>query len=85
MVRTRLGAGTAMSPFFRFNPLLTTPDKAVDTLVWLASAPANEIQPGGYYVKRKLKTPAAHATDPQVAARLWDASLAAVGLSWAPP
>jgi NAD(P)-dependent dehydrogenase (short-subunit alcohol dehydrogenase family) len=85
VVRTRLGAGTAMSPFFRWNPLLTTPEKAVDTMTWLASAPANEIQPGGYYVKRKLKTPAAHAADPQTAARLWDASMVATGLSWSQP
>jgi daunorubicin C-13 ketoreductase len=84
-VRTRFGSGTAMSPFFKWNPLLTTPPKGADTLVWLASAPDGEVQPGGYYVKRKLKQPAAHAADPQVAARLWDASLAAVGLAWAPP
>lgn len=85
VVRTRLGAGTAMSPFFRFNPLLTTPEKAADTLVWLATAGPGEVRPGGYYVKRKLKTPASHAADPQVAARLWDASLVATGLSWSQP
>jgi len=85
VVRTRLGAGTPMSPFFKWNPLIATPEKGADTLVWLASAPATDIQPGGYYVKRKAKNPASHAADPQLAARLWDASLGAVGLAWAPP
>jgi NAD(P)-dependent dehydrogenase (short-subunit alcohol dehydrogenase family) len=85
VVRTRFGSGTAMSPFFKWNPLLTTPEKGADTLVWLASAPPAEVRAGGYYVKRKLKQPASHAADPQVAARLWDASMAAVGLAWAPP
>jgi hypothetical protein len=74
-----------MSPFFKWNPLLTTPEKAAETMVWMACAPPNDVRPGGYYVKRTLKTPAAHAADPQLAARLWDASLGAVGLAWAPP
>lgn len=82
VVRTRFAAGTVMSPFFRLNPLLATPEKGADTMLWLATAPADEVRPGGYYVKRRPQTPAAHAADAQVAARLWDASLAAVGLSW---
>jgi NAD(P)-dependent dehydrogenase (short-subunit alcohol dehydrogenase family) len=81
-VRTRLGSGTAVAAYSRLNPLATTPEKAADTLVWLATAQPNELRPGGYYVKRTLKEPAAHAADPRAAAQLWDASLAAVGLGW---
>jgi hypothetical protein len=66
----------------RHNPLLTTPEKAASDLVWLATAPRTELRGGGYYVKRKLRQPAAHAADPRVAADLWNASLKAVGLSW---
>lgn len=83
VVRSRFSAGTAMRPLFWINPFLISPAKGADTLVWLASAEPNELRPGGFYVKRTLKTPAAHATDPQTAARLWDASLAAVGIGWA--
>jgi NAD(P)-dependent dehydrogenase (short-subunit alcohol dehydrogenase family) len=82
-VRTRLGSGTPAAAFFRYNPLLVTPEKGADTLIWLATARRAELRPGGYYVKRRLREPALHAGDPRVAAQLWDASLTAVGLSWA--
>jgi NAD(P)-dependent dehydrogenase (short-subunit alcohol dehydrogenase family) len=79
-VRTRFGAGTPIAPIMRFNPLFTTADKAADGLVWTATAA--DVQPGGYYVKRRLRQPSSHANDPHLAHRLWEASLAAVGLSW---
>lgn len=82
VVRSRFSSGTAMRPLFAFNPFLISTEKGADTLVWLASAQPNELRPGAFYVKRKEKTPSPHATDPQVAARLWDASLAAVGIGW---
>lgn len=82
VVRTRFGSGTPLGPFFRFNPLFTSAEKASETLVWLSSAPANEIQRGAYHAKCEPRRPAAHAADPGTAARLWDASLSAVGLSW---
>jgi len=81
-VRSRLASGTPIAAFFKLNPLLTTPEKGADTLVWLASARRAELRPGAYYVKRKPREPELHAGDPRVAAQLWDASLAAVGLSW---
>lgn len=82
VVRSRFSSGTAMRVLFVINPFLISPAKGADTLVYLASAPPNELQRGGFYVKRRLKEPAAHAKDPQVAARLWDASFGAVGLGW---
>jgi daunorubicin C-13 ketoreductase len=81
VVRTRFGvpAGSVVATFFKLYPFLNTPDQGADTLGWLASAPAAELTPGGYYIKRKLKSPVPSATDPALATRLWDASLAAVG------
>jgi daunorubicin C-13 ketoreductase len=85
VVRSRFSSGTMMRPLFAINPFLISPAKGADTLVWLASAQPNEVRPGAFYVKRKEKAPASHAADPQLAARLWDASLAAVGIGWQNP
>jgi NAD(P)-dependent dehydrogenase (short-subunit alcohol dehydrogenase family) len=85
VVRSRFSSGTMIGPLFKLNPFLISPEKGADTMVWLAGAPPNEIRPGAFYVKRKESAPAAHAADPQVAARLWDASLAAVGIGWQTP
>lgn len=83
VVRSNFAAGTLARPFFRFMPFLVTPEKGADTMTWLASAPPPKLLSGGYYIKRELRAPAGSATDAALAARLWDASLAAVGLSWA--
>ena len=80
VVRTRFAHGTAATVFFKLMPMLTTPAGGADTLVWLATAPAGELVPGGYYHRRRLGTPSAHAADPVLAARLWEASAKAVGL-----
>jgi NAD(P)-dependent dehydrogenase (short-subunit alcohol dehydrogenase family) len=81
VVRSRFGADSpVMAAFYKMAPFLTTPENGADTLVWLATAPAAEITQGGYYAKRQLRRPAAKAADPQLAARLWEASAKAVGL-----
>ncbi|MBX6357481.1 MAG: SDR family NAD(P)-dependent oxidoreductase [Micromonosporaceae bacterium] len=81
VVRTRFGSGNPVYSFFyRIAPLLRTPEEGADTLVWLATAPAEEITNGGYYYRRRLRTPARNAVDRRLAADLWEASLAAVGL-----
>jgi daunorubicin C-13 ketoreductase len=79
VVRTGFGAGTIATLFFRTAPFLTTPVQGADTLVWLATVPAQQLTPGAYYYRRRRRKPAAYATNPALAARLWDASLAAVG------
>ncbi|MET7419402.1 SDR family NAD(P)-dependent oxidoreductase [Dactylosporangium sp. NPDC005555] len=79
VVRTNFGEGPVRL-VYRFAPFLTTPQKAGALLVWLATVPAAELTNGGYYVGHKLTRPAPHAADPAAAARLWDASAAAVGL-----
>jgi len=85
VVRSRFSSGTPVGLLFKLNPFLISTEKGADTLVWLASAQPNEIRPGAFYVKRKERAPSPHAADPQVAARLWDASLAAVGIGWQNP
>jgi NAD(P)-dependent dehydrogenase (short-subunit alcohol dehydrogenase family) len=80
VVRSNFGEGRAMRLFYRFAPGLVTPEKAGELLVWLATAPAEQLTDGGYYVGRQVTAPAAHASDPAAAARLWDASVPAVGL-----
>jgi daunorubicin C-13 ketoreductase len=81
VVRSRFGADNPLlAAFYRFAPFLTTPEAGADTLVWLATAPALQVTQGGYYIKRRLRRPAAKAADPVLAARLWEASAKAVGL-----
>jgi len=80
VVRTNFGDGAGVRLFYRFAPFLVTPEKAGALLVWLASAPAGELTDGGYYVGHKRTDPAAHASDPAAAAKLWDASATAVGV-----
>ncbi|MEU4426403.1 SDR family NAD(P)-dependent oxidoreductase [Actinoplanes sp. NPDC024001] len=79
VVRTNFGAGRLTRFFYRFAPFLVTPEKAGELLVWLATAPAAELVNGGYYVGREPARPAPHARDPQLAARLWEASAKAAG------
>ena len=52
---------------------------AADTLVWLATAD-EALVPGGYFAFRTPFVATPRATDPDRAARLWRASLVAVGL-----
>jgi NAD(P)-dependent dehydrogenase (short-subunit alcohol dehydrogenase family) len=82
VVRSRYGHDTPLiAAYYRWAPGLRTPQKGADTLVWLATAPAADLVNGGYYVDRRLRRPAARSADPQLARLLWEASLAAVGLS----
>ena len=80
VVRSNFGSGPVVKAFYRFTPLLTTPEKAGDLLVWLATAPADRLRQGGYYEGRTRKEPARPAADPALAARLWEASAKAVNL-----
>jgi daunorubicin C-13 ketoreductase len=80
VVRTNFGDDAVTRLFYRVAPFLVKPETAGALLVWLATAPASELVDGGYYVGRNAKQPAAHASDPAAAAKLWDASAKAVGL-----
>jgi NAD(P)-dependent dehydrogenase (short-subunit alcohol dehydrogenase family) len=79
VVRTNFGADRVTRLFYRFAPFLVTPEKAGGLLVWLATAPEAELVNGGYYVGHRLAGTAPYARDPELAARLWEASAAATG------
>jgi len=53
---------------------LRTPGQGADTVVYLASSPDVEGATGGYYVKRRLRTPSREARDRSTARRLWEIS-----------
>jgi NAD(P)-dependent dehydrogenase (short-subunit alcohol dehydrogenase family) len=80
VVRSNFGDGRMMRLFYRFAPFLVTPEKAGELLTWLATAPESDLVNGGYYVGNQLTQPRPHAADGVLAAELWDASAAAVGL-----
>lgn len=70
-----------VSTFYKVWPFLRTPAKGADTLVWLAGAPLDQLDSGGYYVDRRRRSPTAAAGSAETAAALWKASEAAVGLA----
>ncbi|GIE96859.1 SDR family NAD(P)-dependent oxidoreductase [Paractinoplanes rishiriensis] len=80
VVRTNFGDGPLTRFFYKYAPFLVTPEKAGALLAWLATAPQSELVNGAYYVGHQVKQPARHATDPAVAAKLWDKSVEAVQL-----
>ena len=80
-VRSRFGSVIGINRIVMPFWFVKTPVEGADTLVWLASTPKAQLTNGGYYYQRKEQRPARQAADPQVAAKLWDASLAAVDLS----
>jgi NAD(P)-dependent dehydrogenase (short-subunit alcohol dehydrogenase family) len=95
VVRTRFGNDRRLvAGYLRFMPGLRTPEQGADTLVWLADTAdtaesvesvesvnaVKSVDNGGYYMNRAPVRPRAIATDPELAARLWRASAAAVGL-----
>ena len=57
------------------------PRTGAKTLVWLATADRAQLTPGGYYVDETLRRAHPKATDPALAAALWDASATAVGVA----
>ena len=62
--------GKVLAPIFMLSP-----EKGADTLLWLAtSRPANEWQPGLFYVKRKPAKKSRQAGDDELARRLWSES-----------
>jgi NAD(P)-dependent dehydrogenase (short-subunit alcohol dehydrogenase family) len=81
VVRTNFGASRLVRFFYKYAPGLVTPEKAGALLVWLATAPADELVDGAYYVGHEPTAPAPHAAGEAAAAKLWEASAAAVGLT----
>jgi NAD(P)-dependent dehydrogenase (short-subunit alcohol dehydrogenase family) len=80
-VRSRFGSSIGLTLLTRWAPIGRTPQQGADTLVYLAGTPVPQLTQGAYYIDRKPRMAVAAATDPERAARLWTASLAAVGLT----
>ncbi|MER7169700.1 SDR family NAD(P)-dependent oxidoreductase [Micromonospora sp. NPDC000207] len=81
VVRTRFGSDIPGHDLWtRFMPLLRTPEKGAETLVWLATQEATKLTNGGYHRDQRPHRAHNTATDPALAARLWEASSKAVGI-----
>ena len=61
------------------SPLVLSPEKGADTLLWLATAPEVAEVSGLYFVRRKPARSSRVSRDPAVARRLWEASEALTG------
>ncbi len=82
VVQTSFGAeGSSLVKWFYSSRLakakFLTPLQGADTLVWLATHTAKkDWQPGEYYIKRKATKTSRIALDAQLAASVWDDTLA---------
>jgi retinol dehydrogenase 14 len=61
-------------------PVMVTPAKGADTVVWAATAPELAGQSGQYFKKRTARDPSERARDPELARRLWEKSEELTGL-----
>ena len=81
LVQTRFALSSVLFALARPLPgLVVAPQVAADTLVWLATAD-EALLPGGYFAFRAPFPASPRATNQDRAARLWRASLTAVGLT----
>ncbi|MCO8274142.1 SDR family NAD(P)-dependent oxidoreductase [Actinoplanes sp. TRM 88003] len=76
----RSGFGSTSPAFSVARLLFRGPDEGADTLTWLATEPA-ALVPGGYFAWRAPFRASPRSTSPARAARLWQSSLTAVGLT----
>lgn len=82
-VRTGLGMnneGLARRIWRLAHPLMLSPERGAETLVHLALAPELEALSGGYFVRRRERTPARLARDSVLAEQLWRESARLTGL-----
>jgi NAD(P)-dependent dehydrogenase (short-subunit alcohol dehydrogenase family) len=80
VVRTNFGDRGPLRFFYKYAFFMTKPEKAGELLAWLITAPASELVNGAYYQGRKVVEPHGRTGDPALAAELWEASKAAVGI-----
>jgi len=52
-----------------------SPEQGADTIVWLASSAEVEGRSGGYWTRRRLKTPSREAQNENAARLLWTRSV----------
>jgi len=83
-VATGFARDSWFAPIIQNYPIrmfFKSPQQGADTLVWLATAPAESLEAGGYYSSRKLGSPTKQAQDDEKAAELWAKSAELVGVS----
>jgi NAD(P)-dependent dehydrogenase (short-subunit alcohol dehydrogenase family) len=76
LVATDLGRGNPAGLLYR-SPLrrvMKSADKGADTLVWLATAPADKLHQGGYYSNRRAGVMNPQARSGRLARQLWKRS-----------
>ncbi|GMQ27698.1 SDR family NAD(P)-dependent oxidoreductase [Algoriphagus confluentis] len=77
-VKTAFGSETSLiaKAIIRATQLLfISPKAGANTSIFLAMSPKDQLKNGGYFDKKKPKTPAAIALDPKPAEELWNYSL----------
>lgn len=82
-VGTRFGVtgGKLVRKVFQLaGPLLRTPERGADTVVWMAAAPELAGVTGKYFMDRKEKRSSRLSHDQAAARRLWNTSARMVGL-----
>jgi NAD(P)-dependent dehydrogenase (short-subunit alcohol dehydrogenase family) len=80
VVRTNFGDRGPLRFFYRYAPFLVKPEKAGALMAWLLTAPAGDLVNGAYYEGHQTVPPKGRAGDAGLAAELWRASEAAVGM-----
>ena len=82
-VATELGRETPVGPLggSPMRPLMRSPEEGADTLVWLATAPADQLRQGGYYADRRPDLVNPQAFSRLLARQLWERSERLVGLA----
>ena len=65
-------------------PVMVTPEKGADTIVWAATAPELSGQSGKYFKKQRVRDPSKRARDAELARRLWDESEQLTGFRFDP-
>jgi NAD(P)-dependent dehydrogenase (short-subunit alcohol dehydrogenase family) len=65
-------------------PVMVTPEKGADTIVWAATAPELADHSGQYFKKRTARDPSKRARDPELARRLWEKSEELTGFRFDP-
>jgi NAD(P)-dependent dehydrogenase (short-subunit alcohol dehydrogenase family) len=74
-VATDLGRGTLIGAAYQLpvsRMLMKTPERGADTLVWLATQPADRLKPGGYYSNRRPGLVNPQARSGALARELWE-------------
>ena len=84
-VATRLGRGSgALFDLLQraISIFMKSPEQGAETSLFLATAPELEGISGRYFANQREKQPQPHASDPAVAARLWEISERLTGLRY---